>query len=112
MSDFRHTATVRSYARHAAAGFAIAAALVAALFWLDSGQLAHIVSAAGGAWAAAAVMWLGLGVLFALVQCMMARHGGDDDDDSGPRGGGGPREPHDGRMIPIRAEARSRDTHR
>ena len=99
---------IRTYIPHLIAGFAIAAALVALLFWLDTGQLVHIVAYAGGAWSAAAMMWLALGAVFAGLQCAMARSGGGDDDDSGPRGGGH-RGPGDGQMIPIRVEARIRE---
>ncbi|MFX0545563.1 hypothetical protein ACEWPL_008460 [Roseovarius sp. S1116L3] len=99
----------RAYARHAVAGFAMAAAMVALLFWLDTGQLQHVVALSGGVWSAAALMWLAIGSVFAGLKCAMARNGGKDDDDHGPRGGGGHREYDDGQMIPIPVEARSRE---
>ncbi|MFX0541433.1 hypothetical protein ACEWPM_006835 [Roseovarius sp. S4756] len=99
----------RTYTRHAVAGFGMAAAMVALLFWFDTGQLKQIVALSGGVWSAAAVMWLTIGAVFAGLKCVLARDGGDNDDDHGPRGGGGHRNDHDGRMIPIRVEARSRN---
>ncbi len=100
----------RTYARHAATGFALAAALVAMLFWLDTGQLHQIVALSGNVWTAAALMWLGIGAVFAGLKCAMARSGGNDDDDDGPRGGGGSRGMQQrGDMIPIRVPARIRN---
>ena len=100
--------TIRKYLKHTATGFGIAAALVAMLFWLDTGQLQQIVALAGGVWAAAALIWLCVGALFAAVQIILAARGGHDDDDSGPRGGGR-RHPNHGDMIPVRVEARIRE---
>ncbi len=99
---------IRKYIKHTITGFVIAAALVAMLFWLDTGQLQKIVALAGSAWAAAALIWLCVGALFAAVQIMLATRGGHDDDDSGPRGGGR-HHPDHGNMIPVRVEARVRD---
>ena len=96
---------VRKYMKHTATGFGIAGALVAMLFWLDTGQLQHIVALTGGAWAAAALLWLCVGALFAAVQIILAAREGRDDDDSGPRGGGRRHRDH-GEMIPVRVEAR------
>ncbi|WP_281968053.1 hypothetical protein [Roseovarius nanhaiticus] len=97
------------YARHAASGFGMAGALVGLLFWLDTGQLRQIVAFSGNEWIAAAVMWLGIGSVFAGLKCVIARIDSDDDDDEGPRGGGGHRGPQGGQMIPIRVEARWRE---
>ena len=100
---------VRTYIGHAATGFAIAAALVALLFWLDTGQLKQVVALSGSVWLAAALMWLGVGAVFTWVQFAITKRTGHDDDDTGPRGGGGRRgDPREGDMIPIRAEARAR----
>lgn len=92
---------IHKYLKHAVIGFAVAGALVAVLFWMDSGQLRPIVALSGSVWLAAALMWLGVGVVFAGVQCALVAKAGKDDDDSSPRGGGRGDNAHNTQVVPI-----------
>lgn len=92
---------IEKYLKHAVIGFGVAGALVAVLFWMDSGQLRPIVALSGSVWLAAAVMWFGVGVVFSGVQCALAANAGKDDDDGSPRGGGRRDHPHNAQVVPI-----------
>ena len=97
----------RRYLNHVFTGFAMAAFLVALLFLFDTGQLRAVVAFSGGSWMAATLLWLGIGTVFTVLKCVIARLA-DEDDEDGPRGGGG-RGPEQRDMIPIRVVVPGRD---
>ena len=97
---------IRTYLKPAVFGFSVAGALVAMLFWMDTGQLRSVVAISGSVWLAAALMWLCVGAIFAGVQCALAAKDSNDDDDSSPRGGGRREHPHHGEMIPVHVDAK------
>jgi hypothetical protein len=94
---------VRLYIVHSAIGFAIAAAFVAGLVWLDVAGLRHLVLETPSGWLAGLMLFVANGIVFAGVQFAIAVMRMADPDD-GPRGGG--RRPVG--LVPVRAPAVAR----
>ncbi|MCA0271540.1 MAG: hypothetical protein LCH69_05665 [Proteobacteria bacterium] len=65
-------ALVRMYIRHVLIGYAIAAVFVAALLWLNVGNLWHLVSTSPVGWIAAAMLFFANGIVFSGVQFAIA----------------------------------------
>lgn len=89
---------IRLYIVNVAIGFAIAAAFVAGLIWLDIAGLQHLILHTPMGWVAGLMLIMFNGVVFAGVQFAIAVMRMADPDDTPP---GGPRvrlEP-----IPVRA---------
>lgn len=91
---------IRLYITNVAFGFALAAAFVGALVWLDVAGLKHLVLQSDMGLVAALMLWVFHGVVFAGVQFAMAVMAMAEDDT--PRGG--LREPA---LIPVPVEVRA-----
>ncbi|MEC7763972.1 MAG: hypothetical protein VX874_18865 [Pseudomonadota bacterium] len=92
---------VSLYIRHVLIGFGLAAVFVAALLWMNVGNLWHLVSTSDVGIMAVIMLFFGNGIVFSGVQfAITVMRMGDDDD--APRGG--TRIPV-ATNIPIRVEA-------
>lgn len=91
---------VSLYIRHVLIGFGLAAVFVAALLWMNVGNLWHLVSTSDVGVMAVVMLFFGNGIVFSGVQfAITVMRMGDDDE---PRGGKrGPVATN----IPVRVEA-------
>lgn len=75
-------ALVRLYIRNVAIGFLLSGVFVAALLWLNVGNLWHLITVSEGGWIAAVMLFAFNGIVFSGVQfaiaiMRMAEKGGD-----------------------------------
>lgn len=92
------------YLSHVAIGFAVAAVFVAAILWLNVGNLWHLISGSDVGVLALFMFWFFNGIVFSGVQTavaimLMAEKDSDDpgdDDDDDDRGG-----PGGGTPVPV-----------
>jgi hypothetical protein len=63
---------IRFYVRSVAAGFAVAAAFVAALLWADVAGLRHLVTAVDGGYLGAFLIWFFSGIVFTGAQASVS----------------------------------------
>ncbi|NEX45791.1 hypothetical protein [Pseudotabrizicola algicola] len=92
---------IRLYIVNVAIGFAIAAAFVAGVVWLDVGGLQRLILQAPMGWVAALMLVMFNGVVFAGVQFAIAIMRMAEPDDTPPRGPRLRLEP-----VPVRVHAR------
>lgn len=91
---------IRLYITQVLIGFAIAAAFVAVLLWLNVANLWHLVTHSDMGALAVLVLWLSNGIVFSGVQFAISiMRMADSDDDSGQ---GGKRDPVFTELQPIR----------
>jgi hypothetical protein len=96
---------IRLYITQVLIGFAIAAAFVAVLLWLNVANLWHLVTHSDMGFLAVLVLWVSNGIVFSGVQFAISiMRMADSDDDGGQggkrdaafterKGGGGPQQP-------------------
>ncbi|WP_101068535.1 hypothetical protein [Roseovarius salinarum] len=96
---------IRLYITHVAIGFAIAAAFVGMLLYLNVANLWHLVTHTEQGILAVAILWFANGIVFAGVQfgiaVMRLKDDDDNDDDGGKRMGEMVRQHA---TIPVRAD--------
>ncbi|WP_323784992.1 hypothetical protein [Thalassovita sp.] len=100
---------IRLYIVNVLIGYAIAAAFVAMLLWFNVANLWHLVSHSSSGLLAVFILWFANGIVFAGVQFGIAVMRLKDDDDHH----GGRRDPirvDMTRMVPVRSEAKARNT--
>ena len=91
---------IRLYIRSTIIGFAVAAAMVAMLLWLNVANLGYLVTHSDGGILAVFLLWVFNGIVFAGVQFGIAIMGmAEDDDDDTP--GGGLRDGHVPDLLPV-----------
>lgn len=98
---------VRFYITHCIIGFALGAAFVAALLWLNVANLWHLISTSDVGLMAVVVFWVLNGIVFAGAQTTVALLLMSESDDAGdtPRGNA----PVTSQVpVPVRAEAKAR----
>lgn len=78
---------VRLYIRQVAIGYALSAAFVAVLLWLNVANLWHLVTHVNVGWIAVLMLWVFNGIVFAGVQFALALPQGHGDQDDRPGGG-------------------------
>ncbi|PJF11199.1 hypothetical protein [Pseudorhodobacter sp. MZDSW-24AT] len=100
---------IRLYIVNVAIGFAIAAAFVAGLVWLDVGGLQRLILQAPMGWVAALMLVMFNGVVFAGVQFAIAIMRLAESDDTPPRG---PRLRQDPIPVRVTPSAPRRPFHR
>lgn len=79
-------ALVRLYIRNVIVGFLLSAAFVAALLWLNVGNLWHLISTSPAGWIAGGMLFMFNGIVFAGVQFAIAVMRMEDKGQSGGKG--------------------------
>lgn len=79
-------ALVRLYIKNVIFGFLLSAAFVAALLWLNVGNLWHLVSTSPTGWVAGVMLFMFNGIVFAGVQFAIAVMRMEDRGESGGKG--------------------------
>lgn len=94
---------VSLYIRHCLIGFGLSGVFVGLLFWLNIGNLWHLVSTSPVGWIAGAMLFVGNGIVFAGAQFafVILRMEAPDDTPKGPRF-------PVGELVPVRVESRKR----
>lgn len=101
---------IRLYITQVLIGFAISAAFVGMLLWLNVMNLWHLVTQSSEGILAVVVMWVLNGIVFAGVQFSIAIMRMAGANDSGPRGGQRQRIHVDlDQPVPVRANAEESD---
>ncbi|MCV6597706.1 MAG: hypothetical protein OIF40_11580 [Mangrovicoccus sp.] len=77
---------VRLYIRQVIIGYVLSAVFVAALLWLNVGNLWHLVTHVSVGWIAVVMLWVFNGIIFAGVQFALALPQGHGEDDGGQGG--------------------------
>lgn len=95
---------VRLYMKSAFTGFAVAAAFVALVLWLNVANLGHLVSTSDVALMAVAVFWVLNGIVFSGVQFAWAITAVAEKEGPDDTTGGGPRQ-----AVPVLVAARDRN---
>ncbi|WP_343079654.1 hypothetical protein [Ostreiculturibacter nitratireducens] len=103
---------VKLYIKNVLIGFALAAAFVGLILWLNVAGLWHLVTAVSGGWIAVLMLWVFNAIVFAGVQFAFAVMRLADDDD-GPRGGNRARVTKPASpMVAVPVSVSGRDAHR
>ncbi len=79
-------ALVRLYIKNVIIGFLLSAAFVAALLWLNVGNLWHLISTSPAGWIAGLMLFMFNGIVFAGVQFAIAVMRMEDNGTSGGKG--------------------------